>query len=154
MDRQVIPHGVPERTVTSWHNPTKYAQTVVINDGNPFAFVVMPGETKDLDSRYDRVVHIRDCGRKECQLKGWFCTKGHDGNVQGGGAPLLQRVGHKDTLDSSLDPDFQARKHVEAQIEMEIERDKILAGARARRTAEIEEANRPLVVPAKGSAKS
>jgi hypothetical protein len=145
MDRQMVPAGVPERRMTAWHNPTKRAQSVVINDtGNAFAFVVQPGETKELDSRYDRAINTRDCGREDCHRTGWFCTRGHDGNVVGGGAPLLRRVGHSDTLDPSLDPDAQARKSVEAEIDREVERERILAGARARRSAELEEANKLL----------
>lgn len=132
MDAQAIRNGVPERKLTAWHNPTKTAQTVIIRDGQPFAFTVGPGETKELDSRYDFVVHQRDCGKDECHRRGWFCRGEHDGLVVGGSAPLLQRVGHKDRLDASLDPDYQSKKAIHEEIDREVEREKILAQARAR----------------------
>jgi hypothetical protein len=138
MNRMTIPTGVPERRLTKWHNPLPHPQSVTIGyDGAPFMFVVPPGETRELDSRYDRAVQMVDCGHDECHKAGWFCTKGHEGLIVGGGAPLLRRVGKNDRLDSSLDPESAARKSVEAQVDLEIEREKILEKMRERRSAEM-----------------
>jgi hypothetical protein len=130
MNRSSLPTSVPERKLTKWHNPTPNMQSVTINDGAPFAFTVPPGETRELDSRYDRAVQMVDCGHD-------YCTAGHEGLVVGGGAPLLKRMGKDDKLDPSLDPDHAARKSVEAQIDQEVERERILEGARARREKEL-----------------
>ncbi|MCL2450094.1 MAG: hypothetical protein FWD17_14195 [Polyangiaceae bacterium] len=140
--QQSIQNGIPEQRTTTWHNPTDKVQRVVIHEGNglKFAFVLQPGETKPLDSRYDRTIHMVDCGQEECHRRGWFCSKGHDGIVVGGEAPLLKRVGCSDTLDQTLDPAASKRKEIEQQLDREIEREKIVAEARARRAAEYDAA--------------
>lgn len=142
LHQKAVFDGIPERRVTSWHNPTKDAQRVVLDDGNgrKFLFTVQPGETKELDSAYDRAIQMIDCGKDECHKRGWFCRNGHEGLIVGGGAPLLRRANRSDKLDPSLDPVAVARKSVEAQIAQEVEREKILTEARERRTAELEQA--------------
>jgi hypothetical protein len=148
MDRNAILNGVPERKETQWHNPTPVAQSVVIRDGAPFAFTVPPGETKSLDSRYDHAVQMVDCGKDECHKKGWFCRGGHEGMVVGGGAPLLKRVGKKDSLDPSLDPEFQKQKVIREEIDKEQERELLLAKERERRAVAAQDAQRPAAAAA------
>lgn len=108
----------PQRRYTRWHNPTDKRQTVIIEDsGEKFAFTVEPGDTQQLEAKYDRVIHQVDCGRSECHRRGWWCTQGHDGIVCGGSAPLLQREGANNSLDPSLDPGVQAMKEAKAHAD-------------------------------------
>ncbi len=125
-----ILRGVPEMKMTRWHNPTKHLQTVIIADGGqPFAFIVQPGETRELPSKYDRVIHMVDCGKNECHRKGWWCQAGHSGAVMGGEAPLLVREGFEDTLDPTLDPVVQAEKDASAAADAAAKLDAAKAAA-------------------------
>lgn len=120
MNAATVLDQVPETRYSQWHNPTKHPQRVVIRtDHGQVAFVVNPGEIKQLDSVYDRAIHQIDCGQDECHRKGWFCTKGHDGLIVGGGAPLLQRVGAQETLHPTLDPAIVHKKELETAIAAE-----------------------------------
>jgi hypothetical protein len=117
-----IGNQVPEHRTTAWHNPTSKPQRVKLaTDGEgrsrqEFFFTVGPGETKELDSKYDRAIHMVDCQREECYRRGRFCTQGHEGQIQGGLAPLLQRVGKKDELDPSLDPVIAEKAMLEDEL--------------------------------------
>lgn len=135
MNRNAVTQGVPQRRNTKWHNPTDRPQTVIIQDGAPFAFTVAPGETSELDSRYDRAVQLIDCGRQDCHKKGWFCTEGHEGLIVGGQAPLLRRAGKSDRMDDSLDPAHATRKELEKQVNEELEKERLLGEMVARRKA-------------------
>ena len=110
--QQQVRDDVPQSTFTRWYNPTDKPQRAVLTGpAGKFAFVVEPGETRELDSIYDRAIQMVSCGREECQKKGgWWCTKGHEGLVKGGLAPLLKRVGKEDRLDPVLDPNLADAK--------------------------------------------
>jgi hypothetical protein len=153
MDRNQVMQGVPERRLTRWHNPTPNAMTVVIRDGNPFAFTVAAGETKELDSVYDHAVQMVDCGKDECHKKGWFCRAGHQGQVVGGGAPLLKRVGKTDSLDPSLDPEAAKLKEVRAELDREQEREILMIREREKREQAAKEraAQAPAAAPAQAA---
>lgn len=141
--------GVPQQRTTRWHNPTSHPQRVVINDGNgvKFLFEVSPGETRELDSRYDRAIHMIDCGREECHRKGWFCHVGHEGSIVGGGAPMLRRVGKTDTMDPSLDPELAAKRARDEKVKEKIEEQKLLAEAHERQQAEAAARSAPPAAP-------
>lgn len=115
-----VQDGVPQTTFTRWHNPTTHQQRVVLHGPRgQFAFVVPAGETRELDSSYDRAIQLVDCGQDGCHKKyasGWFCTDGHDGVIVGGLAPLLKRVGKNDKLDPTLDPVLAEKKELEAML--------------------------------------
>ena len=119
MNPQISDH-VPETTFTRWHNPTDHEQRVVLHGPRgQFKFVVPAGETRELDSTYDRAIQHVDCGKDECHRKragGWWCTEGHEGQIVGGLAPLLKRVGKGDKLDPVLDPKLAEKKELEAQL--------------------------------------
>lgn len=107
-----------EIRATRWLNPTSHSQRVILQhaDGRQFQVTWEPGETKELPSDFDRAIHMVDCGQDACHQHGWFCTKGHDGLVQGGLAPLLVRVGAKDTLQPDLDPSIAEKRAQEANM--------------------------------------
>lgn len=118
-----IQERVPQPSYTQWHNPTAQEQRLVLEGPRgKFAFVVAPGETRELDGVYDRAVQLVDCGRDECHRRyagGWYCTSSHDGVIKGGLAPLLQRVGKRDKLHPSCDPAIAEKKALEAEIARE-----------------------------------
>lgn len=112
---------IAEHKQTEWCNPTVRAMRVVLTEGEgrghqSFVFIVPPGETRELDSRYDRAIHMIDCGRDDCYRKGRFCSAGHEGLIVGGLAPLLVRVGKNDTLDKSLDTALAEKEIAEAEL--------------------------------------
>ena len=113
--------GAPQRKTTEWHNPTKNRVTVVLHDesNKRFAFVVEPGDTKPLDSSYDRAIQIVDCGREECHNRGaggHYCNVGHEGSIQGGLAPMLKRVGKDDVLIDELNVPLVEKQQLESRI--------------------------------------
>lgn len=120
MEAQATPmvrDEVPQTHFTTWHNPTGAEQSVVLHGpSGKFRFVLGPGQRRELDSVYDRAIQHIDCGREECRKGGWFCQKGHSGNIVGGLAPLLRRMGKDDKLDPVLDPAISEKKALEAQI--------------------------------------
>lgn len=109
---------------TQWKNPTDKPQRVVLFDSTNRKLVVTwaPGEVKSVPSEYDNAIHRVDCGEEHCHKGagrrggGWYCTRGHNGTIVGGLAPLLVRVDHDDTLDPSLDPDLARKKQAEADV--------------------------------------
>lgn len=120
MNQTSVRNTVPTTTFTRWTNPTNHVQRVILNGQNgPFKFELQPGETRELDSIYDRAIQMVDCGRDECHHKragGWYCAAGHPGSIQGGLAPLLRRLGKEDTLDPTLDPALASKKLREAAL--------------------------------------
>jgi hypothetical protein len=120
MANALVLDNVPETKFTRWHNPLNVPQRVVLEGPRgKFAFVVPPGETRELDSVFDKAIHQLDCGEEACHGKGWFCTKGHEGLVVGGLAPLLQREGFNDKLHDSLNPAIAQKKQLEATLAAE-----------------------------------
>jgi hypothetical protein len=116
-----VPSGVRQRKTTDWLNPTDKRVTVILHDeGNRrFAFTVEPGETKSLDSVYDRAIQTIDCGRDECHSQargGHFCNLGHEGTIQAGLAPMLKRVGKNDELIDELNVPLVEKKNLESRL--------------------------------------
>jgi hypothetical protein len=167
VNAHAIAERAPETVFTQWHNPTKDTQRVVLHGPRGrFAFVLKPGETLPLDSVYDRAIQVINCGREECQRRpagGFYCNAGHDGQVVGGAAPLLKRVGKSDRLHHNLDPLLVEKKAAEEKVSAEAllaqgaDRTAIVAAARLKEIeAEIaarDEAAKPQAPePAKPSA--
>jgi hypothetical protein len=113
-----------ELRTSKWLNPTDHVQRVVVYDGTNRRQVIVwrPGETKEIDSVYDGAIQKVDCGQDHCHKGagkkggGWFCALGHPGQIVGGLAPLLKRIGAEDTLDPALDPALAEKKEAQAQI--------------------------------------
>ena len=120
MASALVLDNVPETKFTRWHNPTKQPQRVVLEGPQgKFAFTVPPGETREVNSAFDKAIHQIDCGEDACHAKGWFCTKGHEGVIVGGLAPQLVREGFTDKLHDSLNPAIAQKKQLEATLAAE-----------------------------------
>lgn len=95
-------------SVSQWYNPLNVVQTVklLVREGKPgqkaewAEFVFPPGETVAIPSYFDSGIHQLD----------------RAGNVVGGEAPLLQKVGSKRKVDPAID--FRIAEAKEKQADM------------------------------------
>jgi hypothetical protein len=99
-----------EEQYTEWFNPLDEPQKVDVyvgNDKKPTRYVVPPGGTKLIPSRYDRAIHTV-----------------HNGVIIAGLAPQLVKVAsrgkpvpeeERPKLDPALDPNLQKKKEAEAK---------------------------------------
>lgn len=88
------------QTFTTWFNPTDHDMVVdpwvgatPDNPSGRVRFMFPKGEKTIVPSEFDAAIH-----------------QVHNGQVIGGGAPLLQRVGGSDVLHEALDPNESAKK--------------------------------------------
>lgn len=118
MAQPVIRKAAPQLKITKWFNPTKYMQRFrYVQDGAVYEQEIPPGETVEMSSVHDDHIQRVVCNDDECRKGHYrFCLKGHDGQVVGGVAPMLQRVGAKTVVADGIDPEAAKKKTAMAEL--------------------------------------
>jgi hypothetical protein len=79
--------------MTKWKNPLdrEWRMTILDDQNRPTNYVIPPGESVLIPSKYDYAVQVVVCAAEECKNRP--CRRGHPGKITGGLGHLLRREG-------------------------------------------------------------